>query len=402
MTGSAIVDAIIVLAGVGALLTGWRQGGFSAVLSLVGVLGGGWLALELLPKALDLVGDDSARFFVAILVVAGGVVLGYALGSWAGLKLRDGIRTRSLLRVDSAVGSVVQVVTTLLVIWMVVVPVTGNNSGDLGTSVRGSKILRGVSDVAPEWLQALPNRTATLFTDSGFPAVTDPFDDVPVVEVGEPDSGLAASPAVAATRPSVVRVVGQAEQCGKILQGSGFLVNQDTVMTNAHVVAGTDVVGIETVNGEFDASVVYYNPQEDVALLRVTPDTGLTPLRWADEVAEPNDDALVMGYPLGGPFKATPARVRDLFTVTGPDIYADTRVDREAYTLRGTVVQGNSGGPVINTDGEVIALVFGAAVGDSETGYALSKAEVLDHVGEPGGYDASYVDAVDTRSCVAG
>ena len=402
MTGSAIVDCIIALAAVGALFTGWRQGGFSAVLSLVGVLGGGWAALELLPHALDLVNDDSARFFVAIIVVAGGVVLGYSLGSWVGLKLRDGIRTRSLLRADSAVGAVVQVVTTLLVIWMVVVPVTGNNSGDLGASVRGSKILRGVSDIAPEWLQALPNRTSTLFTDSGFPAVTDPFDDVPVVEVGEPDVGLAASPEVAATKPSVVRVVGQAEQCGKILQGSGFLVDDETVMTNAHVVAGTDVVGIETVNGEFDAQVVYYNPQEDVALLRVPGDTGLAPLNWAQDVAAPNDDAVVMGYPMGGPFEATPARVRDLFTVSGPDIYADSRVDREAYTLRGTVAQGNSGGPVINAAGEVIGLVFGAAVGDSETGYALSKAEVLDHVGQPGGFDADYVDAVDTRSCVAG
>ena len=172
-------------------------------------------------------------------------------------------------------------------------------------------------------------------------------------------------------------------------------------MTNAHVVAGTDVVGIETVNGEFDAQVVYYNPQEDVALLRVPGDTGLAPLNWAQDVAAPNDDAVVMGYPMGGPFEATPARVRDLFTVSGPDIYADSRVDREAYTLRGTVVQGNSGGPVINAAGQVIGLVFGAAVGDSETGYALSKAEVLYNVGQPGGFDADYVDAVDTRSCVA-
>lgn len=402
MTGSVLVDGIIVLAGIGALLTGWRQGGISALLSLVGVLGGGWAALDLLPKALDLVEGDSARFLVAVAVVAGGVVLGYSLGSWAGLKLRDGIRTRSLLRLDSGVGAVVQVVTTLLVIWMVVVPVTGNNSGELGTSVRGSKILKGVSSVAPAWLDALPNRASTLFTDSGFPAVTDPFDDVPVAEVGAPDTGLAASPEVSAVRPSVVRVVGEAEQCRRILQGSGFLVDDDTVMTNAHVVAGTDTVGIDTVNGQFDASVVYYNPQEDIALLRISGDTGLTPLTWAGKDAEPNDDAIVMGFPMGGPFQASPARVRDLFTVTGPDIYADTRVDRQAYTLRGTVVQGNSGGPVINTDGQVIAVVFGAAVGDSETGYALSESEVLDHVGDPASYDGNYVDAVGTQSCVAG
>lgn len=401
MSGSTIVDVIIIVAGISALFTGWQQGGSSAVMSLIGVLAGGWLSLELLPQALDLVEGDSARFFVAVVVVAGSVVLGYFLGSWIGLMLRGRIRTRKVLRVDSAVGSAVQVLTTLLIVWMVVVPLTGNNSGDLGTSVRGSKILRGISTAAPDWLDALPNRAATLFTDSGFPAITDPFDDVPVVEVGEPDTGLAASPAVAAARPSVVRVIGRAEQCGKILQGSGFLVNQDTVMTNAHVVAGTDQVGIETVNGEFDGTVVYYNPQLDIALLRVTPDTGLVPLTWSAEPAAPNDDAIVMGFPLGGPFKATPARVRDLFTVSGPDIYADTRVDREAYTLRGTVVQGNSGGPVLNIAGEVIGVVFGAAVGDSETGYALSKAEVLNHVGDPASYAGAYVDQTDTSRCVA-
>ena len=116
MTGSTIVDALLALAALGALLTGWRQGGISALLSLVGVLGGGWLALDLLPEALDLVDGESARFFVAVAVVAVGVVAGYSLGSWAGLKLRDGIRTRSMLRVDSAFGAVVQVVTTLVVI----------------------------------------------------------------------------------------------------------------------------------------------------------------------------------------------------------------------------------------------------------------------------------------------
>ncbi|MDN6259074.1 MAG: trypsin-like peptidase domain-containing protein, partial [Corynebacterium sp.] len=162
------------------------------------------------------------------------------------------------------------------------------------------------------------------------------------------------------------------------------------------VVAGTGRVALETVDGDAEGEVVYYNPSQDIALIRTTDGTTIPTLDWADQPAAQNDDAIVMGFPLGGPFQATPARVREMFTVSGPDIYADARVDREAYTLRGTVVQGNSGGPLVDTEGNVLGLVFGAAVGDSDTGYALTKNEVLSHVGDT----ASYRSPVDTQECV--
>jgi S1-C subfamily serine protease len=83
-----------------------------------------------------------------------------------------------------------------------------------------------------------------------------------------------------------------------------------------------------------------------------------------------------MGYPGGGDFAATPARVRETIELKGPDIYRTTTVSREVYTIRGTVRQGNSGGPMIDRNGKVLGVVFGAAVDDADTGFVLTASEV--------------------------
>ncbi|MEL4161665.1 MarP family serine protease [Corynebacterium bovis] len=395
MTGSTMVDVALAVVALLAMVSGWRQGGFSAVLSFLGVLGGGYLGVRLVPTVMDRLSSEQGQFIGAVVTVTLGVILGYALGTVIGGMLRDRIRTRTALRTDSAVGAVVQVLTTVIVIWLIAVPLVGRGNGPVIRAVQGSRILGTVTKVAPDSLAQLPSRFTTLFSDSGFPAVTNPFDQVPVRTVDAPDAALAGAPSVARDRDSVVRVVGQAQQCRRLLQGSGFVVDRNTVMTNAHVVAGTDTVKINTVDGPVDTTVVYYNPVDDIALLRAS-DLHLEPLSWASDGADSGDDAIVMGYPMGGPFTATPARVRDRYTISGPDIYASTRVEREAYTVRGHVVQGNSGGPLVDAQGRVLGLVFGAEVNDPDTGYALTKDEIMSTVGDV----SRYRDPVDTQGCV--
>lgn len=401
MSGSPVVDIILVIIAIGAMVSGYRQGGFSAVLSLIGVLVGGYVGVTSMPWVLDQVDNlaeqpsDGMRFLAALATITLGVVIGYALGTALGARLRDQIRTKSIFKVESVVGAGVQVITTLTVIWLVLVPLVAGDTSDFGKSVRGSRVLSAVENSAPDFVKNLPTQVSTLINANGFPVITDPFDSVPQREVEAPDSGLAASPEVKGARSSIVRVVGQAEQCRRLLQGSGFAVAPDTVMTNAHVVAGTDMVQLDTVDGMVDAYVTYYNPQQDIALLKVE-GYNFNALRWDETDGEQGESAIVLGFPQGGPFKASPARIRDRFLVSGPNIYADNRVEREAYSLRGTVVQGNSGGPLIDEQGQVLGLIFGADVNQEETGYALTRAEVMSHVGDLN----KWTQPVETGACV--
>lgn len=146
-------------------------------------------------------------------------------------------------------------------------------------------------------------------------------------------------------------------------------------MTNAHVVAGTNTVQVDTARGRLDATVVLFDPSEDVAVLAV-PGLNAPAIPLAPEAADSGQSAIVLGYPGGGPYTASAARVRETLELTGPDIYKTGTVEREVYTVRGRVRAGNSGGPLVNPDGQVLGLVFGAAVVDEDTGYALTLNEV--------------------------
>jgi S1-C subfamily serine protease len=154
-------------------------------------------------------------------------------------------------------------------------------------------------------------------------------------------------------------------------------------MTNAHVVAGANAVTVEASGNPYDATVVSYDPTVDIAILAV-PNLPPGPLAFAAASVESGTDALVMGYPGGGSFAATPARIREVIHLSGPDIYRNATVNREVYTIRATVEQGNSGGPLVDMNGQVLGVVFGAAVDDNDTGFVLTAKEVASQLASIG------------------
>ncbi len=177
----------------------------------------------------------------------------------------------------------------------------------------------------------------------------------------------------------MVRVQGIAPSCQRSIEGSGFVISPDHVLTNAHVVAGvTSRQTVTTTIGRIQtlsATVVYYDPQVDVAVLYV-PGLNLPPLHFAG-AANPGDSAVVAGYPLdAASLHLVPARIGGIQNVLGPNIYQTSTVTRQIYEIRAVVQSGNSGGPLLSPEGTVDGVVFAAAVGVSDTGFALTAAEV--------------------------
>jgi len=397
MTPSQWLDVAILSVAFIAAISGWRSGALGSLLSFVGVLLGAVAGVLLVPHIAGHIAATRARMFAALFIILTLVVVGEVAGVVLGRAVRGAIRNQTVRIIDSVIGVGVQLVVVLTAAWLLATPLTqSKDQPELASAVKGSRVLAGVNDVAPEFLHAVPKRLSALLNTSGLPAVLPPFSRAPIARVDPPDAALKNDPVVAATQPSVVKIRSVATSCGKVLEGSGFVISPNRVMTNAHVVAGSNSVQVFASGNPFDATVVSYDPQVDIAILAV-PNLSAKPLVFADSEAKSGTSVLVLGYPGGGNFTASPARIREAIKLTGPDIYHDPQqVTREVYTIYANVEQGNSGGPLIDLKGQVLGVVFGAAVEDANTGFVLTADEVASQRAKLGN-----TQKVDTGTCVS-
>jgi S1-C subfamily serine protease len=377
MTPSQWLDIAVLSVAFIAAISGWRSGALGSVLSFAGVLLGAMAGMLLAPHIVSHISAPRAKLFTALFLILALVVVGEVAGVVLGRAVRSAIRSRTIRSIDSVIGVGVQLIVVLTTAWLLATPLTqSKDQPELASAVRGSRVLASVNEVAPPWLKTVPKRLSALLNTSGLPAVLEPFSRTPVIPVASPDPELAGNPVVAAAAPSVVKVRSLAPSCQKVLEGSGFVISPDRVMTNAHVVAGSNNVTVYASGNPFDATVVSYDPSVDIAILAV-PNLLPPPLAFTETEAKTGASVVVLGYPGGGNFTATPARIRELIKLSGPDIYRDpTPVTRAVYTIRANVEQGDSGGPLIDLNGHVLGVVFGAAVDDVDTGFVLTAGEV--------------------------
>lgn len=379
MTGSTWVDVVVVGVALLAATSGWRQGAVASAMAFLGVVLGAVAGILIAPHVLEHVDGSRLRVFVGIGLIVVLVIVGEVSGMVLGRALRSGMHSRGARSVDSVVGAGLQAVAVLAAAWLLAIPLTSSSQPDVASAVRGSKVLGKVDEAAPQWLREVPKEFSALLDTSGLPDVIGPFGRTPVANVEPPDPALQASPVVQQLHESVLKISGVAPSCQKALEGSGFVVAPEMVMTNAHVVAGTDGITVDSLGTVLDAEVVLFDPEEDVAILRV-PGLQAPVLNFVDNPATSGESAIVLGYPGGGPYTASPARVREVLNLSGPDIYRTGTVERQVYTVRGTVRQGNSGGPLVSENGQILGLVFGAAVDDPDTGFVLTADEIADEL----------------------
>jgi S1-C subfamily serine protease len=369
------VDVVLVLLMIVFAVNGYRQGFFVGLLSFLGFFAGAAIGLQLGPWLAGFVHADVGRVFISLVTIFALAIAGQALAAWLGAKIRASIHNRTGQVLDDLGGAAVSMIAVVLVAWLVAAPLGSSSIPGLARSVKHSAILHGVNAVMPDQAKALSEALRRTVDTNGFPNVFGDLSPTDVRPVAPPDPALAGSAVVTRAQRSVLKVLGSAPSCSRRIEGSGFVYAPEHVLTNAHVVAGTRSVSVDQNGDRHTGKVVEYDPERDVAVIYV-PGLSAPSLSFAGTPAKTDSDAIVLGYPLDGPYDAQPARVRDAGPIRGPDIYNSATVVRDIYTIRGYVRSGNSGGPLMSPDGAVLGVIFAAAADDPETGFALTEQEV--------------------------
>ena len=372
----SMVDLSLIALALVFALSGFRQGVIVAAASFVGFFGGAVVGAQLSgPVAAGIAGSSVTRVFVALVVVLAGALLGQLLAGVVGRAVRTRVTWEPAKMVDAVAGAVVSAAAVLLVAWMVATPLASSPFPGVAGQVRQSALVQAVDRTVPTNVRSLYDSLRQAIDRQGLPDVLDPLTPTQARAVPAPDQALLSSPVVGQVEGSVVQIRGIAASCSRQIDGSGFVFAPQRVMTNAHVLAGVSRPKVTAEGQAYDATPVYVDEETDIAVLAV-PGLPQVPLHFSPAPVETGADAIVMGYPGGGGLYVGPARVRDRGAISGPDFRSTHTVQRDVYALYGQVRAGNSGGPLLATDGSVLGVVFASAIDDPNTGYALTAAQV--------------------------
>lgn len=369
--GFDLIDVLLLIAVALAAVRGIQLG---ASVQL-GSYGGFWLGLFLgaivAPALVGPIHTPVWRTVASLVILFGTATILAGAGRRLGVTLWKSIRRVKLATVDSALGAAIAVVATLLGVWVIAGIAVNSPFSALSSQVANSRIVRGLDKMLPP-APSVFSRVQAFINSQGFPSV---FASLPPQLAGPVGLPVTAQvdQVVKSTSGSVVKIEGVG--CGQIQEGSGFLVAPGVVVTNAHVVAGIAHPFILDGQGQHAATTVFFDPQLDIALLKAQ---GLTEptLPVSTQTYYRDTEGVILGYPGGGPLTYGPAGIMATFNATGRDIYGKGLTTRLVYEIEAIVRPGNSGGPLIDTNGKVIGVVFSRSTTNPDVGFALASPAV--------------------------
>lgn len=391
-----LLDLILIALAAAFAVAGYRQGFIVGILSFAGFLGGAAIGASFAPKlARSLVQGSAQQALVAIVAVFVAAMIGQLLASAVGAAVRSRVHWRPATLIDSVAGAAISVISVLLIAWLIGSAVVNAPFAMVTAQVQKSAVLHAVDGVMPSGARTMFSDFRSLLASGPYVQVFGALGAEPALTVAPPNPAVLASAGLVRSRDSIVKVTGIAPSCQRKIEGSGFVISPNHILTNAHVVAGvTESQTVTTrLGARFNARVVLFDPERDLAVLYV-PGLNARTLQFAGP-ANLGDEAIVAGYPRDNPFTVVPARVGDDQLAQAPDIYQRKEVTRQIYSIRANVEPGNSGGPLLSPDGTVYGVVFAAAVGTPDTGFALTAAEVASDANA----GAKQTFPVSTQSC---
>ena len=379
----AVVDLLIALLVFLGVLRGARTGFLAGAFSLVGVVVGASVGSRVAPFLMPEDGNPLYDAGIRLASILAFAVLGEIVARTVGGSLRDRLPNPTSEALDGLGGAVLGLALSLVVVWAAgVLALQAPPLPGLYPAVRESSILQALDGRMPS--QLLTRAVAEL----------DPLPEIrgPKPDVAAPDGSIAADPDVRAASALTVRVSGLA--CGYGVEGSGWVAAPGLVVTNAHVVAGEAVTRVQPrgVGRPLAAEVVLFDERNDVAVLRVD-GLRLNPLPLA--VPRPGEAAAVIGFPENGPLDIQPARTGATRRVISGNAYNQGPVERLVTSFRVYVRPGNSGGPAVNADGEVVSTIFASRTDSNKAGYGIPSQLVRRHLG----LAADRETAVSTGEC---
>jgi S1-C subfamily serine protease len=378
-------------------VAGYRQGFIVGVLNCIGFLAGAAVGATFSPSiATFLVHAPSQQALVAIILVFIAAMVGQLLASLLGVAVRSRVTWRPVTIVDALGGAAVSVVSVLLIAWFIGSAVVNAPFPAVARQVRYSEVIRGVNNFMPPVALTMFSDFRHLLEKSPYTQVFGALGINGSANVPPPDKAVLGWPSVAKDQASIVKIVGEARTtCNRSLEGTGFVISPQHVLTNAHVVAGMTngpFVGSGYGNG-LAATVVLFDSNVDLAVLFV-PGLHAPPLSFTGPAARASS-AVIAGYPENGKFRKLPARIGSQWSASGPNIYQDGSVTRSIYAVRAMVEPGNSGGPLLAKNGKVYGVIFAASTTSRDTGFALTAGAVQADVRA----GAHAITRVSTRGC---